>query len=164
MEKITVQKRSELTVSQKSKRPYFTVGDTQGNKYICFKPGIYDKFTLGSDVEVEITAGRNADDTPRIDIPEDITVKNEGVVVKGKVTYTGRKDDSQKSFALSYAKDIIVAIIGAGGCGFTLEKMTEKQARGVANATKTIANEFNNWLTDTAKVVVGEIEEAKEGG
>lgn len=83
------------------------------------------------------------------------------VVGKKPPKYT--TDNRDKSFALSYAKDIIVAIIGAGGCGFTLEKMTEKQARGVANATKTIANEFNAWLTDTAKVV-GEIQENIEGG
>ncbi len=66
MEEITVLGRSNLIVSTKSKRTYFTITDDKDRKFICFDPGLYNDCEVGKTLEAEITPGRTAEDTPRI--------------------------------------------------------------------------------------------------
>ncbi len=63
------------------------------------------------------------------------------------------RDNSQKSFACSYAKDVVVAIIKTSDKHFDIEKITPKQARGIANLIKAIANDLNAWLISSSEIV-----------
>ena len=65
-EEITVKERSELIVSQKTKRTYFTIGDQTGRKLICFDSGLYNEMPIDSFGTYEITPGKTAEDTPRL--------------------------------------------------------------------------------------------------
>lgn len=64
-----------------------------------------------------------------------------------------KSDNSQKSFACSYAKDVVVAIIKTSDKHFDIEKITPKQARGIANLIKAIANDLNVWLISSSEIV-----------
>ena len=66
MEEITIHGRSDLIVSQKTKKTYFTITDQKDMKIICFNPALYEQCVVGSNIQAVIEQGRNVDDTPRL--------------------------------------------------------------------------------------------------
>lgn len=113
-ETITVMERSELTVSQASKKTYFTIVDQQDRKLICFKPNLYDNLVLGNVVQLDIRPGKTESDTPRI---EGLLGEKETEVKQEPKTWGGKSygkspeelESSKQTMVLSYAKDLKIA-------------------------------------------------------
>lgn len=74
IEEITVKERSELIVSQKTKRTYFTIVDQNGRKLICFDSGLYNEMPVDSLGTYEVTPGKTDQDTPRIERTQEAKV------------------------------------------------------------------------------------------
>ena len=66
IEEITVRERSDLIVSQKTKRTYFTIVDQSGRKLICFDSGLYNEMPIDSFGTYDVTPGKTEEDTPRL--------------------------------------------------------------------------------------------------
>ena len=55
VETITITKRGNIRVAQKSKRSYFMVNDDKGREFVCFNQGAFNEMPVGTGVVVEIT-------------------------------------------------------------------------------------------------------------
>jgi len=124
------------------------VNDDKEREFICFNQSAFNEMPVGAGVAVEIT--ERGDQTPTIDL---ITGGAEKPAEKPKLPMRViSRDSSQKSFACSYAKDVVVAIIKTSDKHFDIEKITPKQARGIANLIKAIANDLNAWLISSSEI------------
>ena len=65
MEKITVISRSDIITSA-SGREYFTLSDETERKLICFNPKLREFLPIGNEAEIEVEAGKQESDTPRL--------------------------------------------------------------------------------------------------
>jgi hypothetical protein len=70
IEDIFVRSKSDLIKSQKSGKTYFTVTNSEDIKFLCFDTTLYDALDKGTTMELEVTPGRNEQDTPRISRPK----------------------------------------------------------------------------------------------
>lgn len=66
IEQITIKERSDLIVSKKSQKTYFTIDDLDGRRLLCFVPSLYNELPDGATVLVNIRPGRTEADTPSI--------------------------------------------------------------------------------------------------
>lgn len=68
IETVEVAERSNLIVSQKTQRTYFTIQDAGGRKLLCFDKGLYNEMPVGTIVQLDVAPAKG-DQTPTFKRP-----------------------------------------------------------------------------------------------
>lgn len=134
---LDITERSDLIVSQKSRRTYFTVVASTGAKYVCFDPSMYNELAEGTHALVDIIPSKTPGSDPSITRPKDQPAPDQPFK-KPKQAAPTDTTLKNKAFALAYAKDIAVALIQAKVAA------SEKQSsmKSIAEATVDIADKY----------------------
>ena len=142
---ITVGKRGELKKSQKG-NAYFLITDTEGVNFVCFHSAQHPDFPEGAGVYSKITPREGSDATIELATEGEAEKPAKIKPIKPSVWV----DDKNKSFALSYAKDLIVPFVQSG----KLKEIDTDTPKKLATKTIEIAKIFNEWLMSSHEVAV----------
>jgi len=170
-EKIDIQMVSDIKTA-KSGNKYFTVDDMAQKTYVCFNPTLHSFCSVGGTIEADITQGKTADDSPRIEM---IYVDGKAVVEVEKKTQRsfGKSDKEllqikqlaeaqnrsiQAQTALNRAVDLAIA------CDSDMEDMPKDM-----DIIKQIAKEFYQLLQSLtliseAQVIIKGAKDAQKQG
>ena len=89
-EKISVQSVTDI-ITSKAGREYFTFEDISQKRYVCFIVKLKEFCKVGSEIEADLTLGKSADDSPRLDM----------IYVDGKPVISVEKKTAGRSYGKS---------------------------------------------------------------
>jgi len=113
LETVEVKERSNLTVSQKTQRTYFTITDTDDRKLLCFDKGLYNELPIGVITQLDITPAKG-DQTATFKRPPKETEAKTETSLDTAPTAEQPQDMPYPKHPLTYAVDYWSAKISMG--------------------------------------------------